>query len=361
MEHIIDEMVNNMNSNSDMDLEDSGVKGAKMVVFGCGGAGQNTMNWLYGKGIKGAKLIALNTDLQDLKLKKADEKILIGKDLTKGLGAGGVPEKGRDAAKESSNEIREKCKGSDLVFVCAGMGGGSGTGAAPVVAEIAKDCGATVISVVTMPFHSERARVDRAELGLKKLRKVSHTVVVIDNNRLVKLAGDMPIKESFAFADELISIMIKGIVEIISVPSLVNLDFADIKSILTAGGVSAFGIGSSNTKNRVEEAVESALTNSLLEVDYTNAKGALVHVTGGDDLTMSEVDEAVKLVTKSIHPDAPVIWGVRIDDSHKGRMTIMSIMTGVSSPQITGSEDENVLANKTETDEILEDLGVSNI
>ena len=326
------------NMSTEENLENYEVGTARMSVLGCGGGGQNIVDWLHTKGIDGAQTIAINTDLQDLKLKSADKKILVGKELTRGLGAGGNPKIGFEAAKESGNEIKEAVKGSDMVFVCAGMGGGTGTGTVSFVAKTAKDMGAIVIGVVTMPFEIERARIDKAEYGLKQLRSYCDTVVVIDNNRLIQIAGDLPLKQAFAVANELISTMIKGIVEIISVPSIVNLDFADVKSIMQGGGVATVGIGSSDTGNRVDECVGEALSNPLLDIKYEGATGALIHITGGEDMLLDDVNKAGELITANLDADANVIWGARIDNSYNKRMTVMTIITGVTSSHLLGSE-----------------------
>ncbi len=349
MDFLVQNALKNM---SEQEVEGFEVGQARMVVVGCGGAGQNMVDWLYNKGIKGAEIIAINTDLQDLKLKNADKKILIGREVTRGLGAGGDPSKGAAAARESIAEIKEALKDADMVFICAGMGGGTGTGVAPVVAKIAKDMGAIVIAVVTMPFEIERARIDKAEFGLTQLRQNVNTAIIIDNNRLVKIAGQLPVKQAFAVANEIIATMIKGIVEIISVPSLVNLDFADIKAIMTGGGLATVSIGTSNTKNRVEEAVEEAMKNPLLDVNYEGATGALIHITGGDDMRLEEVNQIGELITKNLHPDANVIWGARIDDDHHKRITVMSIITGVKSPYIVGEEtkEEKIESGKKTSD-----------
>lgn len=312
---------------------------ANIKVIGVGGAGNNMVDWLYRKGVKGAEIIACNTDQQHLQFTEADRKFLVGKELTRGLGCGGFPEKGAEAARESIQEVKECLKESDMVFVCGGMGGGTGTGAAPVVASVAKDIGSIVIGTVTMPFKIERARVDKAEFGLQQLRKVSDTVIVIDNNRLVSIAGNLPVKQAFAVANELIATMIKGIVETIAIPSLVNLDYADVKSIMTNGGVAAIGVGSSDTNNRVEEAVKGALTNPLLDISYQGATGAIIHIAGGPDLTLDDINKVGELVTDSMDPDANVIWGARIDDELKGKVTVMTIITGVKSPWILGKPD----------------------
>ncbi len=314
---------------------------ANIKVIGCGGAGNNMVGWLYKKGIKGAEIIACNTDKQHLGIIDADRKFLIGKGVTRGLGCGGFPEKGAEAAKESIQELKESLKGADMVFVCAGMGGGTGTGSAPVVGQLAKDSGSIVIGTVTMPFRIERARVDKAEFGLHQLRQVSDTVIVIDNNRLVQIAGNLPIQQAFAVANELVSTMIKGIVETISVPSLVNLDFADVKAIMQNGGVAVIGVGSSDTNSRVEESAKGALSNPLLDVDYKGATGALIHVVGGPDMTLDDINRVGELVTESLDEDANVIWGARVVDDMKGRITVMTIITGVKSPWVLGKVDHS--------------------
>ena len=232
---------------------------AKIKVVGVGGGGNNMVSWLYKKGVRGAEIIACNTDKQHIDVSEADKKFLIGKDLTRGLGCGGFPQRGAEAAQESLLQLKEVLRGSDMVFVCAGMGGGTGTGAAPVVAQVAKEMGAIVIGTVTMPFSIERARIDKAEFGLQQLRQVADTVIVVDNNRLVQIAGNLPVQQAFAVANELVSTMIKGIVETIAIPSLVNLDYADVKAIMSNGGVAAIGVGVSDTNNRVDEAVKGAL------------------------------------------------------------------------------------------------------
>ncbi len=315
------------------------VSQANIKVIGVGGAGNNMVGWLYKKGIKGAEIIATNTDHQHLSITGADRKFLIGTECTRGLGCGGFPNKGAEAAQESLMKIKEALKSSDMAFVCAGMGGGTGTGAAPVVAQVAKDTGAIVIGTVTMPFSIERARCDKAEFGLQQLRQVSDTVIVIDNNRLVQIAGNLPIQQAFAVANELIATMIKGIVETIAVPSLVNLDYADVRAIMFNGGVAAIGVGSSDTNNRVEEAVKGALSNPLLDINYEGATGALIHVIGGPDMTLDEVSRIGDLVTESLDRDANVIWGARVTDEMKGKLTVMTIITGVNSPWILGKVD----------------------
>jgi len=356
MEFIIQDALKNAEQNGITDVE---VGKANIQVIGVGGAGNNMVSWLYKKGINGAEIAALNTDKQHLDISSSDTKYLIGKDLTRGLGCGGYIEKGRDAAREDLNQLRDIVKGADMTFICAGMGGGTGTGAAPVVAQLAKESGSIVIGTVTMPFDIERARIDKAEFGLQQLREVSDTVIVIDNNRLVKIAGELPIKQAFAVANELVSTMIKGIVEIIAVPSLVNLDYADVKTIMTNGGVSAIGIGESSTENRVEEAVNRALSNPLLEVSYSGATGALIHITGGEDFKLEDVSKIGDMITSSLDQDANVIWGARIEKGMEKKLRIMTIITGVTSPYILGKKDPN--AQKAEVKEMNNELGIDSI
>ena len=332
------------------------IQQANIKVIGVGGAGNNMVNWLYKKGIEGAEIIAVNTDAQHLNITDSDKKFLIGRDLTRGLGCGGFPNRGAEAAKESLSELKDSLKNADMVFVCAGLGGGTGTGAAPVAAKVAKDSGCIVIGTVTMPFKIERARIDKAEFGLQQLRQVSDTVIVIDNNRLVSIAGNLPVQQAFAVANELISTMIKGIVETIAVPSLVNLDYADVKTIMTDGGVAAIGVGASDTSNRVDEAVRGALSNPLLDISYQGATGAIIHVHGGPDLTLDEISRVGELITDSMDPDANVIWGARVSEDMKGKLTVMTIITGVQSPWILGKV--SYAESEKQSMQVSEELGI---
>jgi len=312
------------------------VKKAKIAVIGCGGAGQNAVTRLTEMGVEGATTVSLNTDAKHLAVGKADKKILIGKELTRGLGCGGYPEVGKKAAEESRNEIKEAIEGVDLLFAIAGLGKGTGTGSIPVACEIAKSMGAIVIAVVTMPFKLEGSRISKAEDGLASLRQVCDTAIVIENDKLLKWAGNMAIQQAFAIADELIAAMVKGITETITLPSLVNLDYADVKAVMHAGGVAAIGVGESNSSDRAKEAIEKALQNPLLDVDYTGAQGALVHITGGPDLKLDEVNEIGEAVAKNLDPSAQVYWGARILPEWEGKVQVISIITGVKSPYILG-------------------------
>ncbi len=314
---------------------------ARIVVVGCGGAGNNTVTRLSHIGIKGAELIAINTDKQHLEVTKAHKKVLIGYDITRGLGAGGYPEIGEQAALEAKPTLKEILEGADLVFVAAGMGGGTGSGSAPIVAEIAKEMGALVIGAVTMPFKLERARIQKAREYLGKLRKHADSVVVVDNNKLLEYVPDLPIEQAFGVADEILARMVKGITETIHIPSLINLDFADIKAVMSTNkdGIAMIGLGESDTKNRAEEAVMQALENPLLDVDYRGACGALIHITGGEDLTLQEANTVGEIATQYLKDDATVIWGARVDPEYNGRIEVMVIMTGVHSPDILGPSD----------------------
>ncbi|MBI4919612.1 cell division protein FtsZ [archaeon] len=323
-----------------LNLNELKVGTVSIRVFGTGGSGNNMVSWLYKKGIKGAEVLACNTDSQHLKLIEADKKFLIGKNITRGLGCGGDPRKGAEAAAESLTQVKEYLKSSDIVFVCAGMGGGTGTGSAPIIAKAAKETDAIVVGVVTMPFSIERARVDKAELGLSELRKYVDTAIIIDNNRLVQIAGNLPVQQAFAVANELIASMIKGIVETICQPSLVNLDYADVRAIMKGGGIASIGVGSSDTKNRAEEAVKAALEHPLLEIDYEGATGALIHVSGGPDMTLQEINKIGEMITEKLDKDANVIWGARVSEDMRGKLIVMSIVTGVSSPWLVGDSPQ---------------------
>ena len=314
---------------------------ANIKVVGVGGMGCNAITWLFNKGINGATIYAMNTDALHLSVTKADDKILIGKELTRGLGAGGKPQIGREATREALVDVKKSIGGADMVFVLAGMGGGTGTGAAPVVAQIAKESGAVVIGVVTMPFESEKARIDKAEFGLQELRDNTDTCIVLDNNRLVDIAGQLPIEQAFAVANELVSTMIKGIVETITLPSLINLDYADVSSIMKNGGVAVIGIGESDSNSdKVNESVKQALTHPLLDVDYQGATGALIHVTCGPDLKLEEFDVIGRSVSENLSPDAQVIIGARISKEFVGKVRVITIMTGVKSPYVLGKQLE---------------------
>jgi len=348
------EAISNTDSHS-INFDELRAGKANIKVIGVGGCGGNTVTWLFNKGINGATVYGMNTDALHLSVTKGDEKLLIGKELTRGLGAGGKPQIGREAAKEALADIKRSVAGADMVFILAGMGGGTGTGAAPVIAQMAKETGAVVISVVTMPFESEKARIDKAEFGLQELREVTDTCIVLDNNRLVDIAGQLPIEQAFAVANELVSTMVKGIVETITLPSLINLDYADVSSIMKDGGVAVIGIGEADTQDRVVEAVKQALTHPLLDVDYRGASGALIHVTCGPDLKLEEFDTIGKIVSENLGPESQVIIGARISKEFAGKVRVITIMTGVRSPYVLGKGLEN---QATPAEREMSDLGI---
>lgn len=327
-------------------------KEAQILVIGSGGAGNNCVTRLFDMGIKGAKTIAMNTDVKHLSISRADKKLLLGRELTKGLGAGGYPTIGKKAAEESEKDIKRLLEGVDMVYLVVGLGGGTGTGSAPVIAKIAKEMGAIVIACTTMPFKIEGTRIGRAEDGLYQLRQVCDTVVVIENEKLLKVAGDLPLEQAFAVADNLIATTIKGVTETISQPSLVNLDYADVKSIMHSGGVASVGFGESDTKNRAEEAVIKAMTNPLLEVNYTGGTGALIHITGGPDLKLDEVNKIGEYVSNQLDPDAQVIWGSRVDPEFQGKVRVITIITGIKSPYILGPIPQEAQIKRDYADEL---------
>jgi cell division protein FtsZ len=339
MESIFERAIKNDASSKENNPSNESFGEAKILVVGVGGAGNNTINRLAQIGINGAQLIAVNTDKQHLAMTRADKKVLIGYELTKGLGAGGYPEIGEQSAIEAKPALKELLDGADLIFLTAGLGGGTGTGALPIIAEVAKSVGALVVGAVTMPFKIERARIDKAKVALAKLRKSTDSVVVIDNNKLLSYAPDIPMDQAFLCADDVLARMVKGITETIATPSLVNLDFADVRAVMQEGsgrGIAMIGLGESDTRNRAEEAVMHALENPLLEVDFRGAIGALVHITGGPDLTLTEATRIGEIATSYLREDANVIWGARIDPKYAGKVQVMVIITGVQSPDILG-------------------------
>ena len=318
----------------DIDLENVGK--ARIVVVGCGGAGNNTINRLHHMDVTGIETIAINTDKQDLDRVNADKKILVGRTITRGLGAGGNPDVGRRSTEMARNTITEVLTGADLVFVTAGMGGGTGTGSAPVVASIAKELGSIVVGMISTPFSVERSRAIKAEEGLMALQDAADTVIVLDNNKLLDFAPNLPIGQAFSVMDQLIADTTKGISETITQPSLINLDYADVRTVMSRGGVAVMIVGESNNRDRGQDVVQRALNNPLLDVDYRGATGALVHITGGPDMTLRDAEEIASSLTYDLDPHADVIWGARIRDDYEGKVKVMAIMTGVQSPQIMG-------------------------
>ncbi len=312
----------------------------RISVVGVGGAGTNTVSRLTHMGIKSAETIALNTDANHLKLVEANRRILIGASMTKGLGAGGFPEVGMKAAEQSADKLREVIGRSELVFITAGMGGGTGTGAAPVVARIAKESGAITVGIVTFPFALERARLDKADWGLDALRETCDTVVIIDNNRLVQHVPNLPMNQAFAVADTLVAKAVKGISDTIMLPSLVNIDFADVRAIMGNAGVSMISVGEGKGTDRVEQAIKSTLETPLLDVDYAGSKGALIHIAGGSQLSLGEVTKIGEGITEAFDARANVIWGARVNPELGDKIIVTAIVTGVNSAQVIGKTQQ---------------------
>ncbi|WP_459194448.1 cell division protein FtsZ [Halosimplex sp. J119] len=327
----------------------------KITVVGCGGAGGNTVTRMMEEGIHGAKLVAANTDAQHLADEvAADTKILIGRKRTGGRGAGSVPKIGEEAAQENIEDIQQSIDGSDMVFVTAGLGGGTGTGSAPVVAQAAQDQDALTISIVTIPFTAEgERRRANADAGLERLRAVSDTVIVVPNDRLLDYAPSMPLQDAFKICDRVLMRSVKGMTELITKPGLVNVDFADVRTIMENGGVAMIGLGESDSENKAQDSIRSALRSPLLDVEFDGANSALVNVVGGPDMSIEEAEGVVEEIYDRIDPDARIIWGASVNNEFEGKMETMIVVTGVESPQIYGkSEAEKERAAKELGDDI---------
>lgn len=312
----------------------------RIKVIGCGGAGNNTINRISEIGIKGVETIAMNTDAQDLLYTSADKKLLIGKELTQGLGAGSNPKVGEEAAKENEHDIKKLLDGADMVFITCGMGGGTGTGSAPYVAQTAKKMGILSVGIITMPFSMEGShRFENAMIGLEKMEQSINTLIVIPNEKLLELAPHLPLQTAFKVADEILTNAVKGIAELVTRTGLVNLDFADVKTIMGQGGVALIGVGESDGEDRAAESVQKALDNPLIDVDISNATGALINISGGENLTLDEARKIVETVSGSLDRKAKIIWGAQIYKDLERTIRTMVIITGVSSEQIFGEEN----------------------
>lgn len=309
----------------DMDVD----KFAKIKVIGVGGGGNNAVNRMIECGVKGVEFIALNTDRQALQTSKAESRVQLGEKITKGLGAGANPSIGAQAALENKDEIIEHLQGADMVFIASGMGGGTGTGAAPVVAELAKDMGILTVGVVTKPFTFEgRQRMKNAETGINELKMKVDTLVTIPNDKLLQIAEKKTtMKEAFMMADDVLKQGIQGISDLISVPNLINLDFADVKTIMADQGIAHMGIGYAQGDNRASEAAKEAIESPLLETSIEGARSVLINITGGDDLGMLELNEAADFIRQAVDPDANIILGAGIDESLGDSIKITVIAT----------------------------------
>jgi cell division protein FtsZ len=302
----------------------------KVCVVGLGGAGSNIVSWLKEKGMVGGKLVAANTDAVHLSVTRADRRILIGEKLTHGQGAGGYPDVGEKAAHESLQELLKAVAGSSILLLCAGLGGGTGTGAINVLAKALPGEGILKIGVVTLPFSFERYRYKKARKGLEKLQAYCDTVVAIDNNRLSKVAGDLPLEQALGVASDLVGIFVKGITETLTTTSLINISYSDLKEIMERRGLAAIGVGESSGRGRVEKAARKAIESRLLDLrDTSKSHGALVHVTGGDDLKLEEVLAASDEIAKALRPGARIVWGARVEEGMHGKVRVMVVLTGV--------------------------------
>jgi cell division protein FtsZ len=303
---------------------------AQIKVIGVGGGGGNAVNRMVNEGLGGVDFITVNTDNQALMLSKSKTRVRIGDKLTRGLGAGGNPEIGKKAAEESSDELYEVLRGADMVFIAAGMGGGTGTGAAPVVAQIAKELGALTIGVVTRPFTFEGSRrMSFANKGIEDLKSQVDTLIVIPNDRLLQMADKRAtLQQAFSLADDVLRQGIQGISELITVPALINLDFADVRTIMSEGGAALMAVGRATGDDRARKAAEMAINSTLLDVTIDGARGILFNITGGTDLTLFEINEAAAIIKESAHPDVNLIFGAQIDESMGDECRITVIATG---------------------------------
>jgi len=309
-------------------------------IIGCGGGGCNTINRLAETGVIGAELIAANTDAQHLLIIKAHRKLILGRRVTRGLGAGAIPQVGEEAAREAEDELKALVAGADIVFVTCGLGGGTGTGASPFVAQLAKESGALTVAICTYPFKAEGlVRAENAEWGLERLRNVADTVIVIPNDKLLELVPKLALNSAFKVADEVLVRAIKGITEVVTKPGLVNLDFNDIKTVMKSGGVAMIGLGEGEDDDRAMTAVNQAINSPLIDVDISNASAALVNVTGGLDMTIREAEEVAEVIQQKINPNARIIWGAAVDETLEDTIRVMVIITGVKSKHILGPSE----------------------
>src|SRR3990170_502047 len=305
-----------------------------VTVVGLGGAGCNIATWIADKKLAGGKIIAANTDANHLySMTRADTIMLLGEKLCRGHGCGGYPERGAEAARENLAEIRKEIEGSNLLFLVAGLGGGSGTGAIPVFAGVGREMGALTIACVTIQFTIEMSRREKARDAVKALAEVCDSIVVIDNSKLREVAGNLPLKDALAVANALVGSFVKNLTDTITQPSLVNLDYADLRAVMERGGIASIGIGEGDGENRVEKAVSQALATPLLDItDISSAYGVLIHIVGGEDMTLDEVAIAGEQIMEKVSNTKRVIWGAKVDPNLTGAVRVMAVLTGVSCP-----------------------------
>jgi cell division protein FtsZ len=314
-----------------------------VAVVGLGGAGCNITTWIAEKGITGGRIIAANTDVNHLYVQKADKVILLGEKLCKGHGCGGYPEMGAQATRENTAELKAELEGTNLVFLVAGLGGGTGTGAIPVVAEITRSINALTIGCVTIPFTIEMSRREKSREAIKLLAESCDSVVIIDNSKLREVAGNLPLKEALNVANALVGSFVKNLTDTITQPSLVNLDYADLRAVMERGGISSIGIGEGDGADRVIKAVSQAISTPLLDVtNFSDCYGVLIHIVGGEDLTLEEVAVTGELIMDKVPNTKRIIWGAKVDNNLTGKVRVMAVLTGVESPFISGHVTEIV-------------------
>ena len=334
-----------------MDMLTPGENFAQIKVVGVGGGGSNAVNRMISEGLGGVEFIAVNTDNQALMLSKSKTRVRIGDKLTRGLGAGGNPEIGRKAAEESADELYEVLRGADMVFIAGGMGGGTGTGASPVVAQIAKELGSLTIGVVTKPFTFEgHKRAQSAEAGIEALKSQVDTLIVIPNDRLLQIADKRAsLQQAFSLADDVLRQGIQGISELITVPALINLDFADVRAVMSEGGAALMAVGRANGDDRARRAAEDAISSRLLDVTIDGARGILFNITGGADLSLFEVNEAAAIIKESAHPEVNLIFGAQIDETMGDEVRVTVIATGFEQSRVARRPDVMQMAQRPVT------------
>jgi len=306
---------------------------ARIKVFGIGGGGCNAVNRMVNDGVRGVDFYVCNTDIQSLNLSKCPNKIILGKELTKGLGAGGNPEMGQKAALESQEEIKKAINGADMVFVTCGMGGGTGTGAAPIFAKIASSMGALVVGIVTKPFDFEgRKRMDQANVGIEQIKQYVDSLIIVSNNQLLNVIGKIPMQEAFKEADNILRQGVQTITDLIAVPAFINLDFADIRSVMSGKGSALIGIGMSQGENRAKDAAARAIKSPLLEAQIKGAKSAIINVTGGPSISLIDSSIAVEFIKEAAGSDIDIIYGVAINESLGESIIVTVIATGFDLP-----------------------------
>ena len=327
---------------------------ARIKVFGIGGAGCNAVNRMVNDGVRGVDFYVCNTDIQTLNLSKCANKLILGKNLTKGLGAGGNPEVGQKAAMESVDDIKKALNGADMVFITCGMGGGTGTGAAPIFAKLAKEANALVVGIVTKPFDFEgRKRMDQANVGIEQIKEYVDSLIIVSNNQLLNVIGSIPMSEAFKEADNILRQGVQTITDLIAVPAFINLDFADIKSVMSGKGTALIGIGMAQGENKAKEAATRAIKSPLLEANIKGAKSAIINVTGGPNISLQDSSIAVEFIKEAAGNDIDIIYGVAINESLGESIIVTVIATGFDLPNTKhSSQSTNIIFDRPKQDTV---------